>query len=89
MALKQGQVGTKNINAQLALKADAATTTTALAAKQDKSTAALAVSALPSAAANVGRVLFCSNGDAGAACAVISNGTAWKVLALGATAAAS
>lgn len=48
------------------------------------------VATLPAAAAgNTGAVAYCSNGNAGAACLVVSNGTAWKVVALGATAAAA
>lgn len=48
------------------------------------------VATLPAAAAgNTGAVAYCSNGNAGAACVVVSNGTAWKVVALGATAAAA
>jgi hypothetical protein len=36
-----------------------------------------------------GAIVACSNGNAGNPCLVFSNGTAWKVIALGATAAAS
>ena len=45
------------------------------------------VATLPDAASNVGRVVYCSDGSAGSACAVISDGTNWKVVAIGATAA--
>ena len=47
------------------------------------------VAGLPPAASNTGRVLYTSNGAAGAPAAVISDGTNWKVIALGATAAAA
>jgi len=40
---------------------------------------------LPSAVANPYSVVYCLNGNAGAACVAVSNGTAWKVVALGAT----
>lgn len=40
---------------------------------------------LPSAVANPYAVVYCLNGNAGAACVAVSNGTAWKVVALGAT----
>jgi hypothetical protein len=41
---------------------------------------------LPDASENVGRVLYCADGSAGTPCAVISDGTNWKVIAIGATA---
>lgn len=42
----------------------------------------------PSAAtAGAGAVIYLSNGNAGAKCAAMSDGTNWKVIALGATAA--
>lgn len=34
-------------------------------------------------------IVYCSNGDAGSPCLAVSNGTAWKRIALGATVAAS
>jgi len=40
---------------------------------------------LPSAVANPYAMVYCLNGNAGAACVAVSNGTAWKVVALGAT----
>lgn len=48
-----------------------------------------AVAGLPSAAANSGRVVRCSNGNAGQPCLAFSDGTNWKVIAQGATVAAS
>ena len=71
--LKRGQTGSKALNETLQLK------------NEDTYT----VATLPAAASNVGRVLYCSNGSAGSPCAVISDGTNWKVVAIGATAAAS
>ena len=50
---------------------------------------AYTVATLPPAASNTGRVLYTSNGSAGAPAAVISDGTNWKVIALGANAAAA
>lgn len=40
-------------------------------------------------AQRAGALVACSNGAAGSACLAFSNGTAWKVVAIGATAAAS
>ncbi len=40
---------------------------------------------LPSAVANPYAVVYCLNGNAGSACVAVSNGTNWKVVALGAT----
>lgn len=40
-------------------------------------------------ATNTGKLVACSNGNAGQPCLAYSNGTAWKVIALGATAAIS
>jgi hypothetical protein len=40
---------------------------------------------LPSAVANPYAMVYCLNGNAGAACVAVSNGTDWKVVALGAT----
>jgi hypothetical protein len=40
---------------------------------------------LPSAVANPYAVVYCLNGNAGAACVAVSDGTNWKVVALGAT----
>ena len=47
------------------------------------------VAELPSAADNTDALRSCSNGNAGAACLVYSDGTNWKVVALGATASAT
>lgn len=38
---------------------------------------------------HAGKIVYCSDGNAGAACLVYSNGTDWKVIALGSTAAAA
>ena len=43
-----------------------------------------AVAGLPTAG-NTGRIVFCSDGDAGNPCMAVDNGTDWKVVALGAT----
>jgi hypothetical protein len=59
----------------------------AAAASQPKTGNIFAVATLPAAASNVGRVVYCSDGNAGAPCAAISDGTHWKVIALGATCA--
>ncbi len=40
---------------------------------------------LPSAVEYPYAVVYCLNGNAGAACVAVSNGTNWKVVALGAT----
>lgn len=40
---------------------------------------------LPSAAAYPYAAVYCLNGNAGQPCVAVSNGTAWKVVALGAT----
>jgi hypothetical protein len=47
------------------------------------------VAGVPAAADNVGRVIYVTDGSAGNPCAAISDGTNWKVLALGATIADS
>jgi hypothetical protein len=48
------------------------------------------VATLPAAStSNKGQIVSVTNGNAGAACLAYSNGTAWKVIALGATAATS
>jgi hypothetical protein len=41
------------------------------------------------ATANANRVIVVSNGNAGARCIAVSDGTNWKVVALGATVAAA
>ena len=48
--------------------------------------ASYTIAQLPDAATNAYSVVYCLNGNAGAACLAVSNGTAWKVVALGATA---
>lgn len=40
---------------------------------------------LNSLSASEGDVAYCSNGDAGSKCVAVYNGTAWKVISLGAT----
>lgn len=59
------------------------------AAFQPKESATYTVATAPTAADNDGRVIYVSNGSAGAPCAAVSNGTAWKVIALGATISAT
>lgn len=48
-----------------------------------------AVAALPAAAANNGRIVRCSNGNAGVACLAVSNGTSWLRVVFGAAVATS
>ena len=43
-----------------------------------------AVSSLPSAG-TAGRIVFCTDGDAGNKCLAVDDGTAWKRISLGAT----
>jgi len=50
---------------------------------------AYTVAELPAAAGNDGRLVYCTNGDAGQPCLALSNGTAWKRIALGATVSAT
>lgn len=57
--------------------------------KQDKTGNTFTVATLPAASANVGRVVYVSNGSAGSPSAAISDGTNWKVVAIGATVAAA
>lgn len=47
------------------------------------------VAQLPSAAANVGRMVRCSNGASGQPCVAMSNGTNWLRISLGAAVATS
>jgi len=56
---------------------------------QPKDDTAYTVATLPAAASNVGRTVYVSDGSAGSPCAAISDGTNWKVVAIGATVAAS
>lgn len=51
--------------------------------------AAHAVADLPDPVDYPGRIVFCSNGNAGAACLAYSDGANWRVLALGANVAAA
>jgi hypothetical protein len=78
--LVRGQNGSAAINAALAK----------LASGEDITLATFTVATLPAAAAgNAGRLVRVSDGNAGQPCLAMSNGSAWKVIALGATAAAS
>lgn len=45
------------------------------------------VGTVPAAAAHAGAMVYLTDGNAGAACVAVSDGTDWKVVALGATAA--
>lgn len=47
------------------------------------------VATVPSAADWKNRMIWVTDGNAGAACVAVSDGTNWKVVALGATIAAS
>ena len=47
------------------------------------------VAGLPVAADNAGRIVRCSNGNAGAACLAVSNGTSWLRVVFGAAVAVS
>jgi hypothetical protein len=76
--------------------ADAAVTTAFIAADAVVAAAAqprtgntFNVAGLPNATLNVGRCVYVTNGSAGAACAAISDGTNWKVVAIGATVSAT
>jgi hypothetical protein len=69
--LKRGQSGSTAANETFQLNDDTAYT----------------VATLPAAADNVGRTVYVSNGSAGSPCAAISDGTNWKVIAIGLTAA--
>ena len=71
---------------QAALESEFASTA---AASQPKTGNTFTVSTLPAAASNVGRVVYCSNGSAGSPCAAISDGTNWKVVAIGSTVSAT
>lgn len=48
-----------------------------------------AVATVPSASANAGRLIYVSNGAAGAPCLAYSNGTSWLRITLGAAVAAA
>jgi len=73
MTLKRGQTGSENINATF----------------QPLTGNTFTVATVPAAADNVGRVIYVSDGSAGSPCAAISDGTNWKVVAIGATIAAA
>lgn len=55
----------------------------------DLSNQSFAVADVPSAATYPKRVIYVTNGNAGAACLAVSDGTNWKVVALGSTIAAT
>lgn len=82
--IKRGRNGARSLNAGLV-----AQLTAEIALLQPKTGNTFAVADLPAAASNVGRVVYVTNGSAGSPCAAISNGTAWKVIALGATVSAT
>lgn len=71
--LRRGKTGTKAANA----------------AFQPVTGNTFTVATLPPANANVGRVVYVSNGKAGSPCAAVSDGTNWKVVDIGANVAAS
>lgn len=78
MALNQGKNGSKAVQAEID------------ANRGKVVSGSYTVAQLPAAsAANAGEIRYCSNGAAGQPCLVYSNGTAWKVVALGATASAT
>jgi hypothetical protein len=74
--LRRGRSGSRAINEQAAALDAAIRGTT------------YTVATAPSAVGQNGRVIYLSNGSAGSPCAAISDGTNWKVLAIGATIAA-
>lgn len=43
------------------------------------------VATLPTASTHTGYIVYCTDGDTGSPCVAVSNGTSWKVIALGAT----
>ena len=47
------------------------------------------VAGLPAAAANAGRLVYCSNGASGAPCLAYSNGTNWLRILIGAAVSAT
>ena len=79
----RGKAGSRKLNTSIA-EVEAA-----LAAKQPLTGNTFTVATLPAAASNVGRTVYVSNGSAGSPSAAISDGTNWKVIALGATVSAS
>lgn len=82
-SIRRGKIGSRRQNETLA------EITAELATKQPRTGNTFTVATAPDAAANVGRVIYVSNGSAGAPCAAISDGVNWKVLALGANIAAA
>lgn len=72
--LKHGQTGTKNTN-------------TAIAASQLLPAHTVAELTAMTAAANAGRLVFCSNGAEGLPCLAYSNGANWLRVELGAAVA--
>lgn len=49
----------------------------------------MAYANLPDAKASKGKLVICTNGNAGAACIAVSDGTSWFPVAIGATACAT
>jgi hypothetical protein len=47
------------------------------------------VAGLPSPTSNTRRIVYCSNGDAGSQCLAFSDGSFWKVIAIGANVSAT
>jgi hypothetical protein len=83
--LNKGQVGTSAMNERIAeINTDIDAVATDIAAITPDS---YTVATLPDADENTGRVLYVSDGSAGDPCAAISDGTNWKVIAIGATVA--
>ncbi|MGU3496357.1 hypothetical protein ACLBXM_20135 [Xanthobacteraceae bacterium A53D] len=78
-AVKRGQTGSRAINAALAK----------LASGEDTRLATYTVAGLPAASGKAGRLVRVSNGNAGQPCLAVSDGTNWKVIALGANVAAA
>lgn len=82
-------------SAKLSVRADGAEKVSidrdgAIASAGSMKPATHTVASLPSAAtAGAGAMLYCSNGDAGAPCLVVSDGATWRRVALGATASAT
>ena len=99
--VKHGRLGARQINVILAALETSLNAAGALAiagvnglqaaldAKAAKVVPTYTVATLPDAAANAGVLIRVSDGNAGAACLALSNGADWKVIALGATAAAA
>ena len=81
--IKPGQNGSRSLNEGLLPEIDAG-----LEAKQPRAGNSFEIATVPDADVNDGRVIYVSDGSEGSPCAAISDGTNWKVLALGATIAA-